>query len=405
MPEDAGGSSCSTTRSCWPPPSPVEFHVDRREPGRVDVLHDRHHRATRRASSTRHRSTCLHTIGADAAPTCSALLRARPRSCRSCRCSTPTPGACPTPAWRPAPTWSCPAPTSRPPAARRAASRPSRSPSRPACPPSGWACCPTLDGPRHSPRCAPSRAAARRCPEALSEALPRADRPARSSRRWGMTETSPLGVGRPASSPASTASTRTRMADLRATQRPARCSASSSASSTRDAASRCRGTARAAGELQAAARGSPRSYYNDDRSRRVVHRRRLARTGDVATIDAERLHPHRRPHQGRHQVRRRVDLLGRARERDHGPPRGGRGRRHRRAAPAVAERPLACVVVQGRARSSPRRSCSSSSSRRVAKWWLPDDVVFIEEVPKTSVGKFSKKDLRDRFADHKLPGT
>ncbi|MBS1837472.1 MAG: fatty acid--CoA ligase, partial [Actinobacteria bacterium] len=40
---------------------------------------------------------------------------------------------------------------------------------------------------------------------------------------------------------------------------------------------------------------------------------------------------------------------------------------------------------------------------RVAKWWLPDDVVFIDEVPKTSVGKFSKKDLRDRFAGHRLP--
>ena len=36
---------------------------------------------------------------------------------------------------------------------------------------------------------------------------------------------------------------------------------------------------------------------------------------------------------------------------------------------------------------------------KVAKWQLPDDVVFIDEVPKTSVGKFSKKTLRDRFAD------
>ena len=40
---------------------------------------------------------------------------------------------------------------------------------------------------------------------------------------------------------------------------------------------------------------------------------------------------------------------------------------------------------------------------RVAKWWLPDDVVFIDEVPKTSVGKFSKKDLRARFEDYELP--
>ena len=35
---------------------------------------------------------------------------------------------------------------------------------------------------------------------------------------------------------------------------------------------------------------------------------------------------------------------------------------------------------------------------RVAKWWLPDRIEFIEEVPKTSVGKFDKKVLRARFA-------
>ena len=40
---------------------------------------------------------------------------------------------------------------------------------------------------------------------------------------------------------------------------------------------------------------------------------------------------------------------------------------------------------------------------KVAKWQLPDDVVFIDEVPKTSVGKFSKKTLRERFASG-LPG-
>ena len=40
---------------------------------------------------------------------------------------------------------------------------------------------------------------------------------------------------------------------------------------------------------------------------------------------------------------------------------------------------------------------------RVAKWWLPDDVVFVDEIPKTSVGKFSKKDLRDKFAGYQLP--
>ena len=35
---------------------------------------------------------------------------------------------------------------------------------------------------------------------------------------------------------------------------------------------------------------------------------------------------------------------------------------------------------------------------RVAKWWIPESIEFIDEVPKTSVGKFSKKTLRERFA-------
>jgi fatty-acyl-CoA synthase len=40
---------------------------------------------------------------------------------------------------------------------------------------------------------------------------------------------------------------------------------------------------------------------------------------------------------------------------------------------------------------------------RVAKWWLPDAVEFVEEIPKTSVGKFSKKTLREKFAGYQLP--
>jgi fatty-acyl-CoA synthase len=40
---------------------------------------------------------------------------------------------------------------------------------------------------------------------------------------------------------------------------------------------------------------------------------------------------------------------------------------------------------------------------RLSKWQVPDDVVFIDEVPKTSVGKFSKKTLRDKFAHYELP--
>jgi fatty-acyl-CoA synthase len=34
---------------------------------------------------------------------------------------------------------------------------------------------------------------------------------------------------------------------------------------------------------------------------------------------------------------------------------------------------------------------------RVARWWLPDEIRFIDEVPKTSTGKFSKKTLREQL--------
>ena len=63
------------------------------------------------------------------------------------------------------------------------------------------------------------------------------------------------------------------------------------------------------------------------------------------------------------------------------------------------ERPLACVVPKPEfARPAHRgRDPRVPRARGVAKWWLPDEVVFIEAVPKTSVGKFDKKVLRERF--------
>jgi fatty-acyl-CoA synthase len=70
--------------------------------------------------------------------------------------------------------------------------------------------------------------------------------------------------------------------------------------------------------------------------------------------------------------------------------------------PKWAERPLACVVVQD-GEELTKDEILAYLTERVAKWQVPDDVVFIDEVPKTSVGKFSKKTLRDRFADYQLP--
>jgi fatty-acyl-CoA synthase len=72
--------------------------------------------------------------------------------------------------------------------------------------------------------------------------------------------------------------------------------------------------------------------------------------------------------------------------------------------PRWQERPLACVVPRPDAKDSlsPGEILEFLSSR-VARWQLPDEVIFIESVPKTSVGKFDKKVLREQFKDYQLP--
>ena len=62
------------------------------------------------------------------------------------------------------------------------------------------------------------------------------------------------------------------------------------------------------------------------------------------------------------------------------------------------ERPLACVVLCEGASLTPEQLTEHLGSR-VAKWWIPDELAFIDEVPKTSVGKFDKKVLRARYAE------
>ena len=73
--------------------------------------------------------------------------------------------------------------------------------------------------------------------------------------------------------------------------------------------------------------------------------------------------------------------------------------------PTWVERPLACVVPREDARESLDKAQVMDFIRdRFARWWLPDDVVFIDEIPKTSVGKFDKKVLRERYQDYVVGG-
>ena len=69
--------------------------------------------------------------------------------------------------------------------------------------------------------------------------------------------------------------------------------------------------------------------------------------------------------------------------------------------PKWDERPVLFVVKKEGAEVSAEEVIEHLKPQ-VAKWWLPDAVEFVDDIPHTATGKISKKDLRDRFADYKL---
>jgi fatty-acyl-CoA synthase len=69
--------------------------------------------------------------------------------------------------------------------------------------------------------------------------------------------------------------------------------------------------------------------------------------------------------------------------------------------PEWQERPLACVVLKPEAKGKlAKEDILQYLKPQFAKWWIPDDIVFMDEIPKTSVGKFLKRTLRDQLKDH-----
>lgn len=66
------------------------------------------------------------------------------------------------------------------------------------------------------------------------------------------------------------------------------------------------------------------------------------------------------------------------------------------------ERPL-LVVVKAEGKELERDEMLAWFDGKVASWWVPDDVVFVDEIPHTATGKIRKTELRKQFADHRLP--
>ncbi len=72
------------------------------------------------------------------------------------------------------------------------------------------------------------------------------------------------------------------------------------------------------------------------------------------------------------------------------------------AHPKWDERPL-LIVIPKKDKKPSREDILKFMEGKIAKWWMPDDVVFVDEIPHTATGKILKTALRDKFGDYRLP--
>ncbi|HEX3722336.1 MAG TPA: long-chain-fatty-acid--CoA ligase, partial [Nitrolancea sp.] len=153
----------------------------------------------------------------------------------------------------------------------------------------------------------------------------------------------------------------------------------------------------AAGELEVRGPFVASAYYNDAASSEKFTDDGWLRTGDIASIDP---HGH-------------VDIRDRAKD---AIKSGGEWissialENALMAHPAVSEaavvaashptwleRPVAVVALK-EGSSATEQELRAFIAPHFAKWWLPDAIVFVPEIPKTSTGKFQKSALRERYA-------
>jgi fatty-acyl-CoA synthase len=72
------------------------------------------------------------------------------------------------------------------------------------------------------------------------------------------------------------------------------------------------------------------------------------------------------------------------------------------AHPKWDERPLLVIVLK-KGESATKEELLGFMQGKIAKWWMPDDVTFVDEIPHTATGKILKTELRNRFKGYKLP--
>jgi fatty-acyl-CoA synthase len=70
--------------------------------------------------------------------------------------------------------------------------------------------------------------------------------------------------------------------------------------------------------------------------------------------------------------------------------------------PKWDERPLLIVVLK-KDESAGKDDILGYMQGKIARWWMPDDVVFVDGIPHTATGKIQKMELRQQFKDYVLP--
>jgi fatty-acyl-CoA synthase len=217
---------------------------------------------------------------------------------------------------------------------------------------------------------------------------------------WGMTETSPLGT---LARPMAVHKAEGDAAEARVRSSQGRPLFGIEVRIVGDSGLELPWDGKSVGELQARGNWVAASYYEDDSSPGKFKDGWLC-TGDVATIDEE----------GYMRIADRTkDLVKSGGEWISSIAIESLIMAHPDVAEAAViavahpkwdERPLACVVAKADAKDRLTKDRILEHLRpHFAKWWLPDDVVFVDQIPKTSVGKFDKKVLRAQFKDHILP--
>ena len=219
---------------------------------------------------------------------------------------------------------------------------------------------------------------------------------------WGMTETSPVGTVNIVK-PGLHNQTEAELLNLRSKQGIPALGVDLRIVDL-DSGEECPSDGRTPGEIQVRGPWIASAYYHDpeDTGGRFTADKWF-RTGDVATID---------PHGYVQIVDRTKDLVKSGGEWISSVTLEGELMAHPKVLEAAvvgfphsrwAERPVGFVVPRPEHKDSLTAAELLEFLRpRVAAFWLPDEIVFLEEVPKTSVGKFDKKVLRQRYQDLNL---